>query len=180
MENNISAGHPLSIVTWRDLLCDLPRRKEMEFNMTIGNPNDADRVEKVSVRQHGSSEYVEHVVEDAAAAQRSFSYQLTAFLWLLIGALEALLALRVILKLMAANPGNTFAGIVYAISDLFVWPFVGLTATPAAAGIVLEIHTIIAMIVYALLAWLLISLVKVLLFRRTESSSRIERRDRLP
>ena len=148
--------------------------------MTIGNPNDADRVEKVRVSQQGSSEYVERVVEDAAAAQRSFTYQLTMLMWLMFGALESLLALRVILKLVAANPSNPFASLVYTLSDLFVWPFVGLTVTPSAAGIVIEIHTIIAMVVYAILAWLLISLVNVLLYRRTERSVRIERHERLP
>ena len=162
------------------LVIPLAARKEMEAEMTIGNPNDADRVEKVRVTQQGSSEYVEHVVDDAAAAQRSFTYQITALMWLMFGALESLLLLRVILKLVAANPGNPFASLVYALSDLFVWPFVGLTVTPAAGGMVIEIHTIIAMVVYAILAWLLISLVKVLLFRRTASSSRIEKRERLP
>lgn len=148
--------------------------------MTIGNPNDADRVEKVRVQQHGSSEYVEHVVDDAAAAQRSFTYQITALLWLMFGALEGLLGLRLILKLLASNPSNPFAQLIYGLSDLFVWPFVGLTVTPSAAGIVVEIHTIIAMVVYAILGWLVISLVRVLLYRRTERFVRIERRERLP
>jgi len=147
--------------------------------MTIDN-NDADRVEKVRVQQHGSSEYVEHVVDDAAAAQRSFTYQITALLWLMFGALEGLLGLRLILKLLASNPSNPFAQLVYGLSDLFVWPFIGLTVTPSAAGIVVEIHTIIAMVVYAILAWLVISLVRVLLYRRTERFVRVERRERLP
>ncbi len=148
--------------------------------MTIGNPNDADRVEKVRVRQHGSSEYVEHVVEDGAAAQRSFTYQVTGLLWLMFGALESLLALRLILKLLAANPDNPFARLVYGLSDMFVWPFIGLTVTPSAAGIVVEIHTIIAMVVYAMLAWLVISVVRLLLYRRTERSVTIEQRERMP
>lgn len=148
--------------------------------MTIGNPNDADRVEKVRVQQHGSSEYVEHVVDDAAAAQRTFTYQITSILWLMFGALEGLLALRLILKLLAANPSNPFAQLIYGLSDLFVWPFIGLTITPSAAGIVVEIHTIIAMLVYAILAWLVISLIQVLLFRRRERFVRVERRERLP
>ena len=148
--------------------------------MTIGNPNDADRVENVRVQQHGSSEYVEHVVDDAAAAQRSFTYQITGILWLMFGALEGLLGLRLILKLLAANPSNPFAQLIYGLSDLFVWPFVGITVTPSAAGIVVEIHTIIAMVVYAILAWLVISLVRVLLYRRTERFVRVERRERLP
>lgn len=148
--------------------------------MTIGNPNDADRVEKVRVQQHGSSEYVEHVVDDAAAAQRSFTYQVTGLMWLLFGALEGLLGLRLILKLLASNPSNPFAQLIYGLSDLFVWPFIGLTVTPSAAGIVVEIHTIIAMVVYAILAWLVISLVRVLLYRRSERYVRVERRERLP
>ena len=102
--------------------------------MTIGNPNNADRVEKVRVRQHGSSEYVEHVVEDAAAAQRSFTDQVIGLLWLLFGALEGLLTLRLILKLLEANPANPFATLIYGLSDIFVWPFIGLTVTPSAAG----------------------------------------------
>lgn len=148
--------------------------------MTIGNPNDVDRVEKVKVSQHGSSEYREHVVEDVAAAQRSFTYQLTGLLWLMIGALEGLLALRVILKLMASNPNNAFARLIYGLSDLFVWPFAGLTATPSAMGIVVEIHTIIAMVVYAMLGWLIVSLFSVLLYRRRERTVVIERREHGP
>src|SRR5919108_6160117 len=119
--------------------------------MTVENPNDADRIERVDVRRHGSAEYVEHVVEDAAAAQRTFTYQVTGVLWLMLGALEGLLGLRLILKLLAANPGNPFASLIYTLSDIFIWPFIGLTITPAAAGIVVEIPTIIAMIVYAVL-----------------------------
>jgi hypothetical protein len=147
--------------------------------MAHDHTHDADRVERVDVRRHGSAEYVEHVVEDAAAAQRTFAFQVTGLLWLLLGALEALLGLRLVLKLLAANPGNPFASLIYALSDIFVWPFVGLTITPSAAGIVVEIHTVIAMIVYAVLGWLFISFVRLLLFRRTERSVRVERREHL-
>lgn len=147
--------------------------------MTIRNSNDADRVEQVRVQRHGSSEYVEHVVENSVAAQRAFTYQVTGFLWLMFGALEALLALRLILKLLAANPGNPFAQVVYGLSDIFVWPFIGLTVTPSAAGIVVEIHTVVAMVVYAILAWLFISVVRLLLYRRTERSVTIEQREHM-
>lgn len=142
--------------------------------------HDADRVERVDVHRHGSAEYVEHVVDDAAAAQRTFTYQLTGVLWLMLGALEALLGLRLILKLLAANPANPFASLIYGLSDIFVWPFIGLTITPSAAGIIVEIHTIIAMVVYAMLGWLFISFLRLLLFRRTERSVSIERREHLP
>jgi len=140
------------------------------------NPNDADRVERVRVDQYGSAEYREHVVEDSAVARRALTSQLTGLIWLLLGALESLLALRILLKLVAANPGNPFAALVYTLSDLFVWPFVGLTVTPSAAGIVIEIHTFIAMLVYAVLGWLLVNLIWLVLYKRTARSILIEQR----
>jgi hypothetical protein len=45
---------------------------------------------------------------------------------------------------------------------------------------VVEIHTIIAMVVYALLGWLFISFLRLLLFRRTERSVSIEHRENRP
>ena len=140
------------------------------------NPNDADRVERVRVDQYGSAEYREHVVEDATVARRALTSQLTGLVWLLLGALESLLALRILLKLVAANPNNPFAALVYTLSDLFVWPFVGLTVTPSAAGIVIEIHSFIAMLVYAVLGWLLVNFIWLVLYRRTARSVMIEQR----
>lgn len=39
------------------------------------------------------------------------------------------------------------------VSDVFLFPFVGLVGTPSSGGMVLEFSSIIAMLVYALLAW---------------------------
>jgi hypothetical protein len=80
-------------------------------------------------------------------------------LWLLLGMLEALLGMRFFLKLIAANPESGFARFIYGLSDLFLLPFFGLTQTPSANGSVLEIPTIIAMIVYALLFWFVVYVV---------------------
>jgi hypothetical protein len=101
--------------------------------------------------------------------QRVATFKLTQLVWLLFGLLEALLALRVVLKLIGANPGNPFAALVYGITQIFLWPFFGLTGTPAAGGMVLEVPTIIAMFVYALAAWAIAKLVWVLLYRPREN-----------
>jgi hypothetical protein len=79
--------------------------------------------------------------------------------------LEAIIGLRVFLKLIAANPNNPFAQLVYAFSEVFVLPFEGLTITPSASGVVLEIHSIIAMIVYALAAWAITQLIWTIFYR---------------
>lgn len=88
--------------------------------------------------------------------QRVFTWKLTQLIWLVFGLLEALIGVRVILRLIAANPANPFARLVYDLSYLFVWPFMGLTRTPSANGAVLEISSVIAMFVYALIAWALV------------------------
>jgi hypothetical protein len=101
--------------------------------------------------------------------QRVFTFKLTQLVWLLFGLLEALIALRVVLKLIGANPANTFAALIYNASALFLWPFFGLTGTPAANGMVLEIPSIIAMIVYALVAWAIARVVWLVLYRPRET-----------
>ena len=99
------------------------------------------------------------------AEERTFIVRLTQLVWLLFGILEALIGLRVLLKLIAANPNSPFAALVYSASNLFVWPFAGLTRTPAAEGMVLDIPSIIAMFVYALVAWAIVRLIWIVLDR---------------
>ncbi len=91
--------------------------------------------------------------------QRIFTWKLTQLVWLLFGLLEALIGLRVLLRLIAANPANFFAVLVYRMSYFFVWPFLGLTRTPNANGAVVEVSSIIAMFVYALIAWAIVQLI---------------------
>src|SRR4030065_1110944 len=79
-----------------------------------------------------------------------FPFKATQLIWLFLGVLEGLLALRILLKLMAANPGNAFAAFLYSITDLFLLPFAGLVGTPTAGGMVLELSSIIAMAAYGL------------------------------
>jgi branched-subunit amino acid ABC-type transport system permease component len=54
---------------------------------------------------------------------------------------------------------------IYKFTDLFLWPFAGLTATPAAGGMVLEISTLIALVIYALIGWAIERLIWVLFYR---------------
>ena len=103
--------------------------------------------------------------QEPGREQRLFTFKATQLIWLALGLLESLLVLRLLLKLIGANAANPFAAALYGITDLFLWPFVGLTGTPAAGGMVLEIHTLIAMFVYALAAWVLERIVWVIFYR---------------
>jgi hypothetical protein len=69
----------------------------------------------------------------------------------LTGAIIALLALRVVLLLLAANPSSPFVNFVYSLSGIFAWPFYGIFGyQPSYGSSTLELSSIVAIIVYAL------------------------------
>jgi hypothetical protein len=96
---------------------------------------------------------------------RIFTFKATQLVWLLFGTLETLIALRILLKLIAANPTSPIAALIYAITDLFLLPFVGLTVTPAVGGMVLELSSFFAMVIYALIAWAIERTIWVIFYR---------------
>jgi hypothetical protein len=97
--------------------------------------------------------------------QRFVTFKATQMIWLLLCLLEAVLALRVLFKLIGVNAANPFAALLYGVTNLFVAPFASLTGAPAVDGMVLEISSIIAMIVYLLFAWGVERIVNVIFYR---------------
>ena len=85
--------------------------------------------------------------------QRIFTFKATQLIWLFLGILEALIALRIGLKLIGANPDSPIVSLIYGFTQLFLFPFEGMTATPSAGGMVLELSSFFAMVIYALIAW---------------------------
>lgn len=81
------------------------------------------------------------------------TFKATQLVWLFFGILEVMIALRIGLKLMGANSDSLIAVFIYGFTDLFLFPFVGLVKTPVMGSMVLEISSVIAMLVYALIAW---------------------------
>ncbi|MBW4470087.1 MAG: YggT family protein [Stenomitos rutilans HA7619-LM2] len=94
----------------------------------------------------------------------------TTFAWIingisfLVGLLEILLVLRFVLRVAGANTQNTFARVIYDISDPFIAPFSTLFISPTTrdAGSIFDLNVLVAIVVYALLGWIAISLVRFL------------------
>jgi len=97
--------------------------------------------------------------------QRVATFKTTQIIWLLLGLLEASIALRVVFKLIAVNAANPFAKLLYSVTNLFVAPFKSLVGNPTSSNNVLEISSIIAMLVYLLIAWGIERFVHVLFYR---------------
>lgn len=122
-------------------------------------------------------------VDNPGREDRLLAIKATQIVWLLFGILEALIALRIGLKLIAANPNNLVVTVIYGFTELFLWPFQGITISPSMGNFVLEIPSVIALLIYALLAWVVERLVWVIFYRPrermeevTETSTHEERR----
>ncbi len=74
--------------------------------------------------------------------------------WFIAGVLLTLLAFRFVLALLGANQSNGFANFIFSVSHPFVAPFFGLFSYDTTYGVShVEIFTLIAMAVYALVAY---------------------------
>ena len=74
--------------------------------------------------------------------------------WYIVGFIIVLLVLRLVLLLLGANDNNAFVGFVYALSGVFAWPFYGIFSyQPAYGQSVLEVSSLVAVAVYALIGW---------------------------
>jgi hypothetical protein len=78
-------------------------------------------------------------------------------IWYVLGLVEVLLAFRIFLKMLGANPNSCFANFIYAVTDPLALPFAGIFRTTVSRSettvSVVEWSTFIAMIVYLLLAY---------------------------
>jgi hypothetical protein len=117
------------------------------------NHASVDRREETLVTRHPGYAATEQVVRDVAAERRIGWFQLNRILWSMLVFLEILLSFRFMLRLIAANPDSGFAMLIYGITGVFVAPFNGLIATPTSRGLTLELTTLIAMLVYAMVFW---------------------------
>ena len=122
-----------------------PGPRVTEVRSTAAPRTDMDRVESVAY--------------DPFESRRLVAYRATQLVYWVFGLIEGLIAIRFVLKALGANPSAGFAQFIYGVTAPLVAPFLGLFGNPSSQGSVLELTSIVALIVYALLAWLLGKLV---------------------
>ena len=91
--------------------------------------------------------------------------RITGLIQLAFVVLNGLIGIRFLLKLMAANPANPFAQLIYFITTPFLWLFQGITYTPSFQGIQIEFFSLIAIVVYSLVCWIIVQLIWLLFSR---------------
>ncbi len=131
--------------------------------MTIDpNHEDAERIREVREQRIPGAVQRQEWVVDRAQERQVLLYRLSQLIWLVSGIVLSLMGIRFILKLVAANPANVFAALVYQLTNVFLWPFFGLTITPRAGGVTLEFFTLVAILIYALITWAVVKLIWIL------------------
>jgi len=85
-------------------------------------------------------------------------YRGTQIVWYILGLIEALLAFRFVLKLLAANPTAGFSSFIYNVSYPFATPFLNVFRLSRVEGSIFEWTTLLAMLVYLLIAWGIVKL----------------------
>ncbi|MEI7884434.1 MAG: YggT family protein [Clostridia bacterium] len=92
---------------------------------------------------------------------------------IIFGVIEIVLAFRLVFKLLGANPANGFVQGIYKVTKFLVDIFEGIfskaTTNGAETTAVLEPAVLIAMVVVAIIAWVVLKLMN------TQSGTHVER-----
>jgi hypothetical protein len=118
--------------------------------------------ETVTTQNEGPKAAVTTEVKRVATGTQQVEYLIYFF----FGVLEILLAFRLVLKLLGASVSSGFVRLIYSLTGIFIYPFEGIFRRGYTQGVettsVLEPSTLVAIIVYAVLAWGIVKLVHVL------------------
>ncbi len=73
--------------------------------------------------------------------------------WFIAGVISVIVTMRFVLLLLGANRDAGFTDLVYTLSAPFVAPFVDIFGEPAYGTVVFEVSSLLAIVVYLLIAW---------------------------
>lgn len=110
--------------------------------------------------------------------RRPIEAVMSRVVWFVFGVIEVLIAIRFVFKLLGANSEAGFAKAIYGVSDVFMAPFSAIFGAEDVSGATFELSALVAIAIYALIAWGLVSLVSAVSPRRhSETVERVESDD---
>jgi uncharacterized protein YggT (Ycf19 family) len=89
------------------------------------------------------------------------NYRLIQVIWWVVGFIDTLIAIRFVLKLFGANPAP-FVRFIYDVTWPLVAPFHGIFNTSQAGRAVLEPESLVAIAIYTLIGWGIVSLIRIM------------------
>ncbi len=120
-----------------------------------------EKINETEVSDVGNKQVVRQKTSTSSTAETRLT--LTNGIYFLLGVIEVFLLFRLILKLLGANPASGFVNFVYSVSGFFSAPFKAIFSSATTNGDVtkgvFEPATLVAMVVYLVLAWGIVKLV---------------------
>ncbi|HSH31601.1 MAG TPA: hypothetical protein VK963_02950 [Candidatus Saccharimonadales bacterium] len=115
-------------------------------------------IEEADTRRDGEGTTIVNTGPTATVAADDRASQIV---WLIVGIIETLLALRLLLRLLSASTASGFVGFIYTLSRPLVNPFFGIFNLQIENELPgLEIATLFAMLVYALAGYLIVAAIR--------------------
>lgn len=101
------------------------------------------------------------VVQQAPVVAGRYQFRTAAWIWFACGVIEFFLAANFLLLLFGASSSSGFVAFIYDISGVFAAPFHGIWQATSNPGSYLDPALLAAMVVYAIVAWALIRILKI-------------------
>lgn len=129
----------------------------------------ADYIKETVVTQESSDEQAK---KSPSKREASGSQTIEYLVYFIFGVLEILLVFRFVLQLLGASLSSGFVNSIYDLSRIFTRPFEGIFRAGTTQGVettaVFEPATLVAIIVYALMAWGIVELIRIFSGRKPE------------
>lgn len=105
--------------------------------------------------------------DDREREIRRVNAQWTArVIYFAFGVVEIAIAIRVLLKLIAANEASGLARFIYGFTGPFLAPFQNVVTSPRARnGSIFEFSSLLGILIYMLISWLIVRVIFLLLDR---------------
>lgn len=117
------------------------------------------------VYEHRSVEGPMAPSESEVVSSFNPGWRAVQLVYLIFGVIDGLIAIRIILKLLGANPTAGFSNWVYNVTAFFLAPFKNILPTIGDTQSQLEMSAVLAILVYALLGWAIGRFVAIVFYR---------------
>ena len=91
-----------------------------------------------------------------------YNVRLVMAIWFVTGVIDALIAIRFLLRALGASTASSFTTFIYDLTAPLVAPFQGIFPQSAHTSYVLEPADLVAIVIYALIGWGLVTLVRII------------------
>jgi uncharacterized protein YggT (Ycf19 family) len=123
----------------------------MSSDIQVPAPSQPAAVESAA----GSAAPAATVVQPATS-----NYRAVQVIWLVTSVVTTVIAIRFVLKLLGASTESGFVTFMYGMTDPLVAPFRAIFPAASGSSSTLDVASLVAIVIYALIGWGVVAVVK--------------------